>query len=85
VFLALVSTLEPIKHQLHIEMAQKLTSTDDLMKENITKLVHSKVMSKVNNCFLFHKGVGSWIYVGKSVIIHSVAINFISIQIENLH
>jgi hypothetical protein len=27
----------------------------------------------------------SCIYVGKSIIIHNVAINFISIQIENLH
>jgi len=41
---ALISTLEPLKHQLHVEMTQKLTSTDHLLKENITKLVHSKVI-----------------------------------------
>ena len=41
---ALISTVEPLKHQLHIEMTQKLTSTDHLLKENITKLVHSKVI-----------------------------------------
>lgn len=40
---ALISTMEPLKHQLHIEMTQKLTSTDHLLKENIAKLVHSKV------------------------------------------
>lgn len=40
---ALISTVEPLKHQLHIEMTQKLTSTDHLLKENIAKLVHSKV------------------------------------------
>jgi hypothetical protein len=43
--IALISTMEPLKHQLHIEMTQKLTSTDHLLKENITKLVHSKVKS----------------------------------------
>jgi hypothetical protein len=41
---ALISTLEPLKHQLHIEMTQKLTSTDHLLKENKAKLVHSKVI-----------------------------------------
>lgn len=41
---ALISTVEPLKHQLHIEMTQKLTSTDHLLKENIAKLVHSKVI-----------------------------------------
>ncbi|XP_069698744.1 enhancer of mRNA-decapping protein 4 isoform X2 [Periplaneta americana] len=44
---ALVSTMEPLKHQLHIEMTQKLTSTDHLLKENITKLVHSKSVMEV--------------------------------------
>jgi hypothetical protein len=53
-FLALVSTVEPLKHQIHIEMTQKLTTTDHLLKENIAKLVHSKVMIKGNKCFLFH-------------------------------
>jgi len=41
---ALISTVEPLKHQLHIEMTQKLTSTDHLLKENLAKLVHSKVI-----------------------------------------
>lgn len=44
---ALISTVEPLKHQLHIEMTQKLTSTDHLLKENITKLVHSKSVMEV--------------------------------------
>lgn len=44
---ALISTMEPLKHQLHIEMTQKLTSTDHLLKENITKLVHSKSVMEV--------------------------------------
>jgi hypothetical protein len=47
---ALISSLEPLKHQLHIEMTQKLTSTDHLLKENIAKLVHSKVI--IYNLFL---------------------------------
>lgn len=44
---ALVSTVEPLKHQLHIEMTQKLTTTDHLLKENIAKLVHSKSVMEV--------------------------------------
>ncbi|XP_064640360.1 enhancer of mRNA-decapping protein 4-like isoform X2 [Lineus longissimus] len=35
-------TLDPIKDQLHNEMAQKLTAADALMKDNISKLVRSK-------------------------------------------
>ena len=42
-----VASLEPMKHQLHIEMTQKLTSTDHLLKENISKLVHSKSVMEV--------------------------------------
>ncbi|PNF32915.1 hypothetical protein B7P43_G01848 [Cryptotermes secundus] len=44
---ALVSTVEPLKHQLHVEMTQKLTATDHLLKENIAKLVHSKSVMEV--------------------------------------
>ncbi|PSN46679.1 hypothetical protein C0J52_06384 [Blattella germanica] len=44
---ALIQTLEPLKQQLHIEMTQKLTATDHLLKENITKLVHSKSVMEV--------------------------------------
>lgn len=39
---AIVSQLEALSHQLHIEMTQKLSATDSLLKENIMKLVHSK-------------------------------------------
>jgi hypothetical protein len=60
-FLALISTVELLKHQLHVEMTQKLTTTDHLLKENIAKLVHSKVMTKGSKCFYFHWGVGQWI------------------------
>ncbi|CAH1779762.1 unnamed protein product [Owenia fusiformis] len=38
----LAKALDPLKDSLHQEMAQKLTATDSLMKENISKLVRSK-------------------------------------------
>ncbi|KAK3085774.1 hypothetical protein FSP39_008550 [Pinctada imbricata] len=34
--------LEPLKDQLHHELAQKLTATDSLLKDNIGKMVRSK-------------------------------------------
>lgn len=42
-FLAFLSELDQMKHQLHMDMSQKLTTTDQLLKENISKLVNSKV------------------------------------------
>lgn len=36
--------LEPLKDQLHVEIAHKLTATDELMKDNIGKMVRSKVL-----------------------------------------
>ncbi|OWF47144.1 enhancer of mRNA-decapping protein 4-like [Mizuhopecten yessoensis] len=34
--------LEPIKEQLHQDLAQKLTATDSLLKDNISKMVRSR-------------------------------------------
>lgn len=44
--------IEPFKAQLHAEMAQKLTATDALMRENIAKLVRSKVSASSE--FVYH-------------------------------
>nr|CAD7426114.1 unnamed protein product [Timema monikensis] len=41
------SIMDPLKHELHAELTQKLTSTDHLLKENIAKLVHSKSVMDV--------------------------------------
>lgn len=35
--------MEQLKHKMHVEMTQKLSATDHLLKENISKLVNSKV------------------------------------------
>ena len=35
--------LEPLKEQVHVELAQKLTATDGLLKENISKMCRSRV------------------------------------------
>ena len=35
--------MDPLKEQLHMEIAQKLTATDALMKENLSKIVQSRV------------------------------------------
>ncbi|KAK3581118.1 hypothetical protein CHS0354_033911 [Potamilus streckersoni] len=35
-------SLEPVKEQIHLEMAQKLTATDSLLKDNIAKMVRSR-------------------------------------------
>ena len=42
-FLAAAKALEPVKEQLHQELAQKLTATDALLKDNIGKMVRSRV------------------------------------------
>ncbi|KAI8504482.1 enhancer of mRNA decapping 4 [Branchiostoma belcheri] len=39
---AVTKSLDPVKDQLNVTMAQKLTATDSLMKENISKLVRAK-------------------------------------------
>ena len=41
--LAAAKALEPVKEQLHQELAQKLTATDALLKDNIGKMVRSRV------------------------------------------
>ena len=40
---AVTKVLEPVKDQVHQELAQKLTATDSLLKDNIGKMVRSKV------------------------------------------
>lgn len=39
---AVTRSLEPVKEQLHQELAQKLTATDALLKDNIGKMVRSR-------------------------------------------
>ncbi|KAL4234140.1 enhancer of mRNA decapping 4 [Mactra antiquata] len=39
---SLTKVLEPVKDQIHHEMAQKLTATDSLLKDNISKMVRSR-------------------------------------------
>lgn len=39
--------MEEIKHQMHVDFTQKLSATDHLLKENITKLVQSKSVMEV--------------------------------------
>ena len=43
VFSAAAKALEPVKEQIHQELAQKLTATDALLKDNIGKMVRSRV------------------------------------------
>lgn len=43
----IVSQMDVLKHQIHVELSQKLSATDHLLKENITKLVHSKSVMDV--------------------------------------
>ncbi|XP_052817112.1 enhancer of mRNA-decapping protein 4-like [Mya arenaria] len=38
----MTKVLEPIKEQMHHDMAQKLTATDSLLKDNIAKMVRSR-------------------------------------------
>lgn len=45
---AVVAVFESLKHQLDIQYSQKLNSTDLLLKDNIAKLVSSKVMCKAD-------------------------------------
>lgn len=42
--------VEQLKEQMHTEMAQKLTATDAVMKDNIGKMVRSRV----SIAFTFH-------------------------------
>ncbi|XP_046688815.1 LOW QUALITY PROTEIN: enhancer of mRNA-decapping protein 4-like, partial [Homalodisca vitripennis] len=44
---AVNNQIESLKHQIHVEIDQKLSATDHLLKENITKLVHSKSVMDV--------------------------------------
>lgn len=43
---AVLGVFESLKHQLDIQYSQKLNSTDHLLKDNIAKMVTSKVMWK---------------------------------------
>ena len=43
VYTELQRVVEPVEEQLNTTIAQKLTATDQLMKENISKLVKSRV------------------------------------------
>ncbi|XP_075211896.1 enhancer of mRNA-decapping protein 4 homolog Ge-1 isoform X2 [Lycorma delicatula] len=50
---AVVESMENLKQELHIEMTQKLSATDHLLKENISKLVNSKsVMDVLSNALV---------------------------------
>ena len=42
--------LNPVKEMLHTELARKLTSTDAALKDNISKLVRSKVTLSLLPC-----------------------------------
>ena len=42
-FSAVTKVLEPVKDQIHQELAPKLTATDSLLKDNIGKMVRSRV------------------------------------------
>ncbi|KAL0273960.1 UNVERIFIED_CONTAM: hypothetical protein PYX00_006513 [Menopon gallinae] len=44
---AVINDFNQLKHQLHVEMSQKLSTTDHLLKENISKLVNSKSVMEV--------------------------------------
>ena len=46
-FLAVTRSLEPVKEQLHQDLAQKLTATDSLLKDNIGKMVRSRVCIQI--------------------------------------
>ena len=39
----IVGMLEPLKEQIHLELAQKLTATDALLKDSIGKMCRSRV------------------------------------------
>lgn len=38
--------IQPIQQQLHTEVCQKLTATDILVKDNIAKLIRSRVRTQ---------------------------------------
>lgn len=40
----IVQLLDPVKEMMQTELARKLTSTDAVLKDSISKLVRSKVM-----------------------------------------
>ncbi|RZF41112.1 hypothetical protein LSTR_LSTR002744 [Laodelphax striatellus] len=41
----IVETMDHLKHNLHLDMTEKLSATDHLLKENINKLVNSKAVT----------------------------------------
>lgn len=44
---AILNQMEDLQRQIHIELTQKLSATDHLLKENISKLVHSNSVMEV--------------------------------------
>ena len=55
---AVTKVLEPVKDQIHQDLAQKLTATDSLLKDNIGKMVRSRVRLKYTifillKCFVY--------------------------------
>lgn len=44
---AILNQLEDLQRQIHIELTQKLSATDHLLKDNISKLVHSNSVMEV--------------------------------------
>lgn len=50
---AIIESMESLKQDLHVEMTQKLSATDHLLKENISKLINSKsVMDVISNALV---------------------------------
>ncbi|KAI5705341.1 hypothetical protein M8J75_014036 [Diaphorina citri] len=50
---ALLESMTPLKNQLQTELSQKLTATDHLLKENLSKVVQSKtVLDTITNAVL---------------------------------
>ena len=64
---AVTKVLEPVKDQVHQELAQKLTATDSLLKDNIGKMVRSKV------CHV-------WLHLGEKKKKHQTGIRNFSLR-----
>lgn len=51
--------LEPVKEQMHQEIAQKLTATDSIIRDSIGKMVRSKVGITTYET-LYLSWIGKW-------------------------
>lgn len=51
--------LEPVKEQMHQEIAQKLTATDSIIRDSIGKMVRSKVGITTYET-LYISWIGKW-------------------------